>query len=340
MSAETIPQVNQDPAAQAPVMPALGPVSPNQAAVVPAPTEYIGRHRAVEQEPQNPDRWLTRSAERVAELASKFAESTADRRTPKQFAQETTAAVGEKLSFGRKLAAKFGRRVVNEVKRTGRDIADNAREDFAPIGQDIKRGVEAVRSKWTERATAAKGRKAARLEARREQRAIRNEEKALKAENAAVKQQVIAEREAARKEELRQRAEATRTQNAMLNEAYAENKRFDNAKRAEARAAEKALSREERARRVAAAKVAGKTMLKGAGLAFVAPAVVVGMGAGKVAKETANLGRDVAASVSDRTAEAKDNWHDKRASKLEEKADAKAAKLRGKAAKHVSKIRS
>lgn len=118
-----------------------------------APLE-VGRHRVAEVETRNPNRWMARIGNRIGSLANKL-QATAERRTLRQTAAETTAS-------GRAIAGKVGKSLVEGSKALGNDIKANAGEDWQTLkemGADAKKF---VKEKWAKHGEAATRRKEAR----------------------------------------------------------------------------------------------------------------------------------------------------------------------------------
>lgn len=113
----------------------------------------IGRHRAAEDEARNPDRFISRTADRIGRLG----ENMANRRTTKEFA-------GDQVERGRELGRKVGHSIVSEVVATKNDFMDNLREDIKTVKEIGRDGAVAVKGFFKKRYEAAVQRKAALLE--------------------------------------------------------------------------------------------------------------------------------------------------------------------------------
>jgi hypothetical protein len=150
-----------------------------EAAQAQAQTEYQPRHAA---ELQNPDRLITRVANRVAGFAENVGQTAADHRTVGQVASETAVTIGESITKGREVAGKVGHSVLNnpvmdEIKFDVGNILTGSKELGVGIKDMGKEAFQTVRSKWQERATQAQERKTVRKEERTAKREARQYDK-------------------------------------------------------------------------------------------------------------------------------------------------------------------
>lgn len=120
-------------------------------------TSEIGRHRAYEEEARNPDRFITRTATRVATLADRIGTGASERRTTKEFA-------GDQVERGRELGRKVGHSIVSEVVATKNDFMDNLHENAQTVKEIGRDGVAAVKGFFKKRYETAVQRKAQLLE--------------------------------------------------------------------------------------------------------------------------------------------------------------------------------
>jgi hypothetical protein len=301
------------------------------------PTEYSGRHQAPEG-PVNPDRFAVRASTRVAEIADKvskgvqgFSERLAERRTLGQVASETTAkavdTVTEKLTLGQRIARKIGSKVVSETKLLGKDIKENASENFATMKEIGREGAEKARGAWKARAESARTR---REERKTNRENMRKERKFAKdyddAHDENDSRDMLAEFE-------KNKAESAYAKD--YDDAHKENASRDQKAQREV---VKQQNRVERQRKIAVGKNIGTTLLKGAGLSVAAPVVLAGVGATKAARGVGKVSKAAAGTVRETAADKRVSYHASRAATLSEKAETKAASLSSKAAKHAAKV--